>query len=68
MGGKAMIELTQEQLQAINEDQVPILLNPHTREEFVLIRKERFDAMQKWLAPLKRRWDAPGDDDLIAKP
>jgi hypothetical protein len=68
MGGKAMIELTQEQLQAIKEDQVPILLNPHTREEFVLIRKERFDAMQKWLAPLKRRWDAPGDDDLIAKP
>jgi hypothetical protein len=63
-----MIELTQEQLRAVEEDQVPILVNPQTQEEFVLIRKERYDAMQKWMAPLKRRWDDPGDDDLIRKP
>jgi len=63
-----MIELTQEQAQAVESDQMPILVNPKTREEFVLIRKERFDAMQKWMAPLKRRWDDPGDDDLIRKP
>jgi hypothetical protein len=63
-----MIELTPEQVQAIEEDQMPILVNPKTQEEFVLIRKERFDAMQKWIAPLKRRWDNPADDDLIARP
>lgn len=62
-----MIALTQEQLQAVEREQVPILVNPQTQEEFVLIRKDRFDAMQKWIAPLKRRWDNPGDDDLIRK-
>ncbi len=43
------------------------MVNPKTHEEFILIRKARFDAMQKWIAPLKRRWDNPEDDDLIAK-
>jgi hypothetical protein len=63
-----MIELTQEQVQALAADAAPVLVNPKTREEFVLLRKERCDAMQKWVAPLKRRWDDPGDDDLIRKP
>ncbi len=63
-----MIELTQEQLRAVEGDQLPILVNPTTQEEFILIRKARFEAMLKWIAPLKRRWDDPGDDDLIAKP
>jgi hypothetical protein len=64
-----MIELTEEQLQAVERgEQLPVLINPKTREEFVLVRKARFEAMQKWLAPLKRRWDDPADDDLIARP
>lgn len=41
------------------------MVDPRTQEEFVLVRKDRFEAMQKWLASLKRRWDDPADDDLI---
>ena len=63
-----MIELTPEQVQAVEQQELlPIVVNPKTREEFVLVRKDRFEAMQKWMAPLKRRWDNPADDDLIRK-
>jgi hypothetical protein len=63
-----MIELTPEQVQAVEQGEaLPVLVNPKTQEEFVLVRKERFEAMQKWVAPLKRRWDDPADDDLIRK-
>ena len=41
-----MIELTPEQAQAVEGDRVPTLVNPQTREEFVLVRKERYDAIQ----------------------
>jgi hypothetical protein len=64
-----MIELTEEQVQAVERTQPwPLVVNPKTREEFVLVRKDRFDAMQKWVASLKRRWDNPADDDLILNP
>ena len=64
----AMIELTPEQVQAVEQEEpLPVVVNPKTREEFVLVRKDRFEAMQKWMAPLKRRWDNPADDDLIRK-
>jgi hypothetical protein len=61
-----MIELTLEQVQAIEKGgPLSVVVNPKTREEFVLLNKERYEAMQKWFAPLKRRWDDPADDDLI---
>jgi hypothetical protein len=64
----AMIELTPEQVQAVEQQEAPpVVVNPKTREEFVLVPKERFEAMQRWMAPLKRRWDNPADDDLIRK-
>jgi hypothetical protein len=64
-----MIELTPEQVQAIDQGEpLPVVVHPQTREEFVLIRKARYEAMQKWIAPLKRRWDNPADDDLIKRP
>jgi hypothetical protein len=50
---------------------VPILVNPKTREEFVLVRKEMFDLMQKFLRPLSRGWDDPALDvyeELRKKP
>ena len=63
-----MIELTPEQVEAVeHQEPLPIVVNPKTGEEFVLVSKHRFEAMQKWMAPLKRRWDNPADDDLIRK-
>jgi hypothetical protein len=64
-----MIELTQEQAEAlVRAEHPPLVLNPRTQEEFVLVPRDRFEAMQKWVASLKRRWDDPADDDLIRKP
>jgi hypothetical protein len=64
-----MIELTAEQAVALARAEHPLLVvDPTTHEEFVLVRKDRFEAMQKWMASLKRRWDDPADDDLIRKP
>jgi len=58
-----MIDLTEEQVQAVEQaDQVPILVNPKTREEFVLVRKEMFDRMRKLMQPLSRGWDDPALD------
>jgi hypothetical protein len=63
-----MFELTAEQVEAVERGEpLLVVVNPKTHEEFVLLRKERFEAMQKWIAPLKRRWDNPADDDLIKK-
>jgi hypothetical protein len=64
-----MIELTYDQIQAIesNGQQHTEVMNPRTRETFVLVRKDLFDAIQKWAAPLKRCWNNPEDDDLIEK-
>jgi hypothetical protein len=64
-----MIELTEEQAEVLTRAEQPLLVvNPATQEEFVLVPKDRFEAMQKWMASLKRRWDDPADDDLIRKP
>jgi hypothetical protein len=61
-----MIELTEQQAEAISHaEQLPLVLDPRTREEFILVRRDRFAAMQKWVSSLKRRWDSPADDDLI---
>jgi hypothetical protein len=64
-----MIKLTPEQAEALERsDQPPVVVHPSTQEEFVLVRKDFFEAMQKWMASWKRRWDNPADDDLIRKP
>ncbi len=47
-----MIELSPEQVQAIEQGEpLPVVVNPKTHEEFVLLRKKRYEAMQKWIAP-----------------
>ena len=61
-----MIELTEQQAEAIARTEQPLLVvDPLTREEFILMRRDRFDAVQKWMTSIKRRWDDPADDDLI---
>ncbi len=54
--------MTEEQAQAVEGDQTPILVNPRTQEEFVLIRKDWFDRIRKLLQPLNRGWDDPALD------
>jgi len=43
------------------------VVDPRMREDFVLLRKDRFEAMQTWVASLKRRWDNPGGDEIAAQ-
>ena len=63
-----MIELTEQQAEAIARAEQPlVVVDPRTQEEFILLRRDRFDAVQKWMTSIKRRWDDPADDDLIRK-
>jgi hypothetical protein len=65
-----MIELTEEQMQALEaQTQGPLqVLNPRTQEVYVLIRKEVYQLTSRILSgPNRRGWDDPADDDLIRK-
>lgn len=58
-----MIDMTEEQARAVEQiDHLPILVNPKTGEEFVLVRREMFDRLRKQLQPLSRGWDDPALD------
>jgi len=60
-----MLELTEKQAQALDQQQEPLqLVHPHTREVFVLIRQEVHTLTKKIL----RKWDDPEDADLIEQP
>lgn len=64
-----MVELTAEQAEIVGRaEQPPLVVDPRTGEEFVLLTRSRYETMQKWLTPLKRYWDDPTDDDLIRQP
>jgi hypothetical protein len=62
-----MIELTEQQQQALNQESPPRVLNPRTQERFVLIPEDVYESVRKIVAPLNRNWDNPADDDLIRK-
>ena len=58
-----MIDMTEEQVRAVEQiDHLPILVNPKTGEEFVLVRREVFDRLRKQLQPFSRGWDDPALD------
>ncbi len=66
---KAMIELTKEQVQAIENQQTKPLhmVNPATKEVFVLIRKDVYDLTCNIVGGQGRVWNDAVDDDLIRK-
>ena len=62
-----MIELTKEQTRAIERQKAPLeLVNPRTREVFVLIRKEVYDLSCKVVGGGEGKpWGDEADNDLI---
>jgi len=61
MGGKTMIELTEEQQQALEAQKGPLqLLHPRTQEIFVLFRQDLFQLASSIInGPNRRGWDDP---------
>ena len=65
-----MLELTDDQVRAMERQQEgPLtLMNPRTKEVFVLIRQEVYQLTSKIIdGPNRRGWNDPADDDLIRK-
>lgn len=62
-----MIELTEEQVAALEKQQAPLqLVNPQTREVYVLVRKNVYDLTCSIVGGKGKPWE-DGDDDLIRK-
>jgi hypothetical protein len=69
-GANAMIELTEKQACALDAQKPePLhLVNPSTREVFVLIPKRVYDLTRKIVGGGPGQvWDDEADDDLIAR-
>jgi hypothetical protein len=61
-----MIELTPEQIRALDAPAQPVVaVDPSTGQEYLLIRREIYDKIRLRLKPFGRNWDNPADDDLI---
>ena len=60
-----MIELTEEQARALDAEEKPArIVDPRTRETFVLIRADVYETVRKVVeSPNRRGWEQ--DDDLI---
>lgn len=65
-----MIELTEEQVTAMERTKTPLqVVNPRTQEVFVLIRQEVYALTSKIVRGGKgQAWDDKADEDLIRKP
>lgn len=58
-----MIELKEDQLQALNGQEQPlILVDPKTGQEYLLIKREVYDQLQGLLKPFREGWDDPKMD------
>jgi hypothetical protein len=55
-----MIELTEQQRQDLDAaEQPPVVLDPRTGQEYLLIRRELYDKVQALLRPFHRGWEDP---------
>jgi hypothetical protein len=64
----AMIELSGEQLKALDApEQPPVAIDPRTGQEYLLIRREIYELVRGTLKPYGRGWDDLADGDLIRK-
>ena len=65
-----MIELTETQVSAMESQRTPLhLVDPNTKEVFVLISKNVYDLTCGIVSGGKGRvWDDTDDDDLVAQP
>ena len=71
-----MLELTQQQLQALatSEESPPIVLDPATKQTYVLVRRDLYDQLKSMLdeddarqmAPLLAQLDPEDWEDLSA--
>src|SRR5436309_2451386 len=65
---QAMIELTEQQLQALDRQTQPAAaVDPRTGQVYRLIKQEVYEGVCGLLRPLGRGWDNPADDDLIRR-
>ena len=63
-----MIELKEDQLPDLDApQQPPVVFDPRTGQEYLLIRREIYDKVRSILKPLGKAWDNPADDNLIRK-
>ena len=64
-----MIELTTEQMQAIQREaeKPTVIVDPLSGQQYRLIKEEIYKLMQGIVKPFNRGWDNPEDDDLIRK-
>jgi hypothetical protein len=61
-----MIELRDDQLPPLYApEQPPIVVDPRTGQEYLLIRREIYEKVRGFLKPYGRAWDDSADDDLI---
>jgi hypothetical protein len=62
----AMIELRDDQLQALDApEQPPVAVDPRTGQEYLLIKREVYELVCGIIKPFNRGWDS--DDDLILR-
>jgi hypothetical protein len=65
-----MVELTEEQVNALDAERKPLhILNPRTKEVFVLVRLDVYDLTCNIVGGQKGKiWDDEADEGLIRKP
>ena len=64
-----MIELTEEQVAALEKQRAPLrLVNPRTREVYILVQRSVYELTCAVVGGGKGQpWDDEADDDLIRK-